>query len=479
MDKVLDRSHVIPDHLPGEPPFIKPTPFTYFKGIVTNLILGNILMMLSCVIWFPCLIGLCLYGYPPHIFTPNLAIKFAWLCLTVNPTNPSVSVWIRLFLLADLWKDIASVPYSMFAWYLDEFLFGKKMDEQKVDDPFFEISAGRSGSTQLGHYLSEDPDLMFTPHICVMFPYMWLWKLMEMTAGKCVTKEWVNDQVLSILPPEFLERHEINVWRPDTFEIPFLEATHRFLSLHLGPQAGGEVFRYCPPIEGEKEKKENQKRGALARFWHRDDNYWETDFVEYLDRIMRKTKVYYGKGDNDKRRMFVKGHFIASAKVLAEKYENATFLAMARRPHQSCQSGMNFIHSGLHPVLGRLNWRFICEGFLAGAGSYCDREMEVFGGREKGREGEERGYAGKVWCVVRFEDYIVDLEAIIKYIYKCCWNGKAIPACVPIQHTPRRRHGYSFNRSLADVGADIDEMKKVWPEYYEFCDPVLTKKKEK
>ena len=64
-------------------------------------------------------------------------------------------------------------------------------------------------------------------------------------------------------------------------------------------------------------------------------------------------------------------------------------------------------------------------------------------------------------------------------IYKDCWKGKPIPDIIPLEHTPRKRHGYSFNRSLEEVGVDVQQMKKNLVEYYEFCEPVLTVKKEK
>ena len=54
------------------------------------------------------------------------------------------------------------------------------------------------------------------------------------------------------------------------------------------------------------------------------------------------------------------------AKVLADRYPGATFLCMARKPHQSCQSGLNFIHSDSHPALGRLDWRLV--NYLLGEG---------------------------------------------------------------------------------------------------------------
>ena len=95
----------------------------------------------------------------------------------------------------------------MSAWYLDEFLYGKQLDATPILNPLFEISAARSGSTQLGHYLSEDPDLIYPPQAYVIMPYLWFWKLMEVTLGRVISKKWVNDKIISGVPKEFLERH--------------------------------------------------------------------------------------------------------------------------------------------------------------------------------------------------------------------------------------------------------------------------------
>ena len=51
--------------------------------------------------------------------------------------------------------------------------------------------------------------------------------------------------------------------------------------------------------------------GVKKWVWERDDTYWETGFVDYLERIGRKTLFYNDfKGVNDKRRLFIKGLFV-------------------------------------------------------------------------------------------------------------------------------------------------------------------------
>mmetsp|Transcript_6315 Transcript_6315/g.9581 ORF Transcript_6315/g.9581 Transcript_6315/m.9581 type:complete len:483 (-) Transcript_6315:73-1521(-) len=477
-----DSKKVIPNHMPGEPPYYETTWGEALKGTVLTFIKGVITLLIGSIFWIPSLIGILIYGYPPHTLTPTLALRMFIYALTSYPKNPPVLLQVRIYLIVELFQAVAGLPLAIFAWHLDEFLYGNQMNDAKVVNPLFEISAGRSGSTQLGHYLTEDPDLLFPPQVCVVMPYIWVWKLIEKTVGTYLTdrfsKKWVNDTIIEGIAPEFVERHEFDVWKPDTFEIAFLENTHRFNIIPLGPEVMFDIFRYNPRLETEKEKKEKEARNWFVKKYYQDDDYWENEFVDYFERILKKTLVYYGNGENDKRRLFVKGHFICAAKKIAENHPDATFLCMARRPHQSMQSGMNFIHSSYRPIIGRLNWDYIVNGFFAGIGNYCERELEVFGQEERGKEGEKAGYGGAKWCVVRFDDYVVDLEVIMKHIYKVCWDGKEIPASIPLKHAPRKRHGYSFNRSLEDVGIDVEKFKKNLERYYEFCEPVLTAKKD-
>ena len=117
--------------------------------------------------------------------------------------------------------------------------------------------------------------------------------------------------------------------------------------------------------------------------------------------------------------------------------------------------------------------RYIGASFVTISANYCAREMEVFDVKEG-----EKGYGGCTWCAVRFDDYVVDLGVVVRHIYKHCWGGKPIPSQIPLEHIPRRRHGYSFNRSLEDIGVDVPRMKEQLADYYRFCEPVLTAKKE-
>ena len=57
---------------------------------------------------------------------------------------------------------------------------------------------------------------------------------------------------------------------------------------------------------------------------------WD-DFEEYFDDIVRKTLCFYGGGG---KRVMIKGHYLAAAKGLEERYPNADFLTVVREPRK-------------------------------------------------------------------------------------------------------------------------------------------------
>ena len=50
--------------------------------------------------------------------------------------------------------------------------------------------------------------------------------------------------------------------------------------------------------------------------------------------------------------------------------------------------------------------------------------------------------------VVRFHEYVKDLEGTMKYIYMNGMNGKEVPDHIPKEHPYRNRKKYSMNRLL-------------------------------
>ena len=69
------------------------------------------------------------------------------------------------------------------------------------------------------------------------------------------------------------------------------------------------MFNYCPELG----KKTSKGSNPLTKWiWERDDDFWDTSFADYLERIVKKT-LYYNDfaGEGDKRRLFIKGFFLS------------------------------------------------------------------------------------------------------------------------------------------------------------------------
>jgi hypothetical protein len=172
----------------------------------------------------------------------------------------------RVWLSASILRLAATIPLFGVAWLLDDLLYGRRLREVAVTAPLIEISAGRSGSTQLARYLEEDPRLVAPAMLQCFFPYLWAWRLAQRTLGRLVTPEQVRERVLGSMPAPMRERHEADPFRTDTFELALLGRHLNHLSLRLGPQTMADDFSF----------------GRLAPH---NRALWESDFVRFFDGI--------------------------------------------------------------------------------------------------------------------------------------------------------------------------------------------------
>ena len=204
------------------------------------------------------------------------------------------------------------------------------------------ISAGRSGSTQITRYLEDDPDLIAPNLIMSMFPYLWLWKLAPVTIGRVMTPDKVRAQIKKLMPPELIERHEMDPFKADTFDGAFLNFHLNPMSLNLGPEAGIPEF-------------------AFAEFAPHNRRIFEEEFVKFVDRIGRKILLHYGtRNDGKYPRFMLKGHFLQAAPALARHFPKGNFLTVIREPLSRLQSGINYMRvNPADPVLGPVPWEFL------------------------------------------------------------------------------------------------------------------------
>lgn len=357
-------------------------------------------------------------------------------------------VWLRLKVV----DHVARVPFVGLAWLADEVLWGRRLDAVVIAAPLIEISAARSGSTQLARYLEGDPTLAAPSALQMFLPWMWLWRLARWL-GRGVDRERLNERVHARLPRAFAQRHEGHLFGTDTFEAPIYLAQGITMSLWLGPECFAREFG----------------RGRLP-----DENrwLWEEDFVAFFDRIARKTLLFAGPlPDGTARRVFIKGHFLAAADALARRYPDARFLTMARAPGPRIQSTVNFLRS--NPIGGPLGappWGALAEGLVRSEIAYCESEMAWFGGGADGSDGSDGSDGtGPRRCVLRFDDYVRDLEGTMAKVYRECLDRDVLPPHVPRSHAPRVRKDYLLDRSLAQLGIDAAGLDERLSGYLGWC----------
>lgn len=437
---LLDTASVL-EKLPGEPhhPGLPAGPFTarlLLRALAVGLLLG-----LTLGLWPLFGLGVLIWGRPPNVPRAAQVARYLRLIVTVRPPPPGLSVLVRLRLVLAVLRKVAVAPVWGLAWFLDELLYGRALNRTPLVAPLIEISAARSGSTQLARYLEQDPHLAAPSFLQSAFPYLWLWRMAPHTLGRFIDREMVRRKLETSVPPEFLERHEGDPFLTDTFDVALYIAHLNHLAILLGPDVLADDFGFAGP--------------ALH-----NQRLWEHDFVNLVDRIGRKTLLYAGPApDGGRRRFFVKGHFLRAAEALARRFPDARFLTMIREPGPRLQSGVNFLRANpVDATIGQVPWVWLAEGLVRSEIAYCEQEQEWFT-RDDGRRR----------CVLRFSEYVGDLEGSMRKVYRECLDAEELPAHVPRQHPPRKRTQYLLDRSLAQVGVNQKELDARLAPYIAWC----------
>jgi hypothetical protein len=429
------------EHLPGEPEHKGP-PRTVF-AIRVLLRLGGLVVIaiVAWPLWILYVLAALIWGWPPNVPRCGQVIRYLRLTWTVSPPAPGLRKLSRCWITLSVIRKVLLTPIWGLAWLLDEVLYGRALDAAPLISPLIEISAGRSGSTQLALYLEQDPRLAAPNLLQSLFPYLWLWRLAPRTIGRFITPEKVRRWFETKLPPEFLERHEGDPFRTDTFDAALYTGHLNHLSPFLGPDVMVEDFGF----------------GTLAPHNRR---LWEEDFVRLLDRIGRKTLVYAGRDPAGcSRRFFVKGHFLCAANALERQYPDACFLTMIREPAPRLRSAVNYLRvNPVDPMLGPVPWAWLGQALARTETEYCEIEQGWFT-RDSGARR----------CVVRFSEFVGNLEATMTRVYRCCLGDPELPPHFPRTHAPRERTKYRVNRSLAEVGIDETAIAARLSSYIAWC----------
>ncbi|KAL3904457.1 MAG: hypothetical protein SGARI_004914 [Bacillariaceae sp.] len=348
---------------------------------------------------------------------------------------------------------VVCIPFSALAWYTDEIVYGRKLDAINVDGPLFVMSAGRSGSTQVALYLEDDPNLVAPNILQCMAPFLWLWKLVPATVGRFVTKDTVRRKVEELMPPEMLERHEGDPFKPNTFDGAFYSGHLNYMSLEFNdPEFAKQEFGFAKFYTPLRKK------------------CWEEDFIQLVDRLARKTF----NPASPTPRFFLKGHFLAAGTALARKYPSARFLTLTREPAPRLRSAINFLRiNPADSVLGSTSWELLAKAFEMTELDYCRVEQSWFTQQE-----EDNTTRVKV-CALSFSTFCKDLKGSMEYVYKKLDLADELPASVPTAHPKRDRMNYSVDKSLEELGIDGDAFNGKLQDYIEWSKALETKMKEK
>lgn len=425
--KSEDRA--LPDHLPGEPP---PRVWTTWgtAGVLLRKVVGFLVVATLSLPFWPIYLLLRLAQPRPPIFPSTARTRRCLRLVLTERPEPPLTAAMRLGLTLEVLRRTAANGPLGCAWFLDELLYGRVLERVRIVAPVFEISASRSGSTQLARYLEDDPEICAPSLAQIAFPFLWLWKLSP-ALSRLVSAARFERFVLDAQPPEFLERHEMSPLRTDTFEVAFQVVHHYGDVMHsLGPGVLDEELRY----------------GAMSPPTR---EMWEADFLRFLDTLGRKTLVYAARGPNDRTpRLMIKGHFLLVAAELERRYPDARFLTVVRAPDKRLQSVVNFLRcqATISPCPA-MAWNWVVPHALAVEEEYCRNEMDWFR-----RSGARR-------TVIPFDAYVRDLEGTMRTVYRDCLDAEPSPH-VPRTHSPRERGGYSVDRSLTQLGVDAEAFNR-------------------
>jgi hypothetical protein len=417
------------------------------KPPITTLLIKTIQTILiaifAVVLWPLYTIGRFIWYRPPNV--PHLAqvkryLRLAW---TVYPPAPGLSWQARVWLTLSIVRQLLMTPLLGIAWLLDELLYGQTLNATAVQRPLFVISGGRSGSTQMTRYIEADPRMSAPNLLQCMFPYLWLWKLAPLTIGRLFPPNKVRARIESMMPPELLERHEFDPFKADTFDGAFFSAHLNPLALYLGPTVSSQEFNF-------------------ALFAPSDRVRLEHDFVQLVDRIGRKQRLFIGDHQTDTpRRLFIKGHFLCAAEALARHYPDASFLTLVRDPAARLQSGINYLRvNPSDPAMGPPPWRWLSASLLQTESDYCRIEQAWYSQEDGTRR-----------CVVRFAEFVDDLKGAMEYVYRICLDQTQLPPHISYTHLSRKDKPYSVNRSLAELGIDADALRMELADYVAWCQP--------
>jgi hypothetical protein len=375
--------------------------------LIQKFVSFSLITIISIPFWPLFGAGWLIWGRPANVAHLDQVARYLRLTWTAQPPAPGLTLLARLSLTVIILQKVATMPIKGCAWLLDELLYHKALKAIRVEKPLFVISAARSGSTQITRYLEEDPALIAPSLMQCMFPYLWLWRLAPRTIGRFLTPDKVRARINVMMPPELIERHELDPFKADTFDGPFYTNHLNHLAFHLGPDTIAAEFN-------------------MGKYVPHNRRLW-----------------------TEEPRFMLKGHFLNGADALVRHYTDSRYLTVIRDPVARLRSGINYLRvNPADPALGLVPWEWLAAGLTQTETDYCQTEQAWFTENGEG-----------IRCAIRFSEFVEDLETTLRKVYQCCLETDEVPPHIPDTHAPRERKRYSVNRSLAELGVDEAKLR--------------------
>ena len=374
---------------------------------------------------------------PPNIPSPKTVRRY--LHKTVS-AHPEVVATMRINVLLSLLLFIAICPFFAFAWYLDDLLF-PAYRSTPIHKPLFMITGSRSGSTQLSQYLEANPQVVSHPILQQAFPYIWLWKFAPWLLGRWFPEEKLVRMMSQTIRPEFLQRKEFHPLKTETYEVIFSGAQLVNHCIVLGPEMFAEGYGW-------------------GRTTENNVHFWEEDLVNNIDGVGKKLLYFAGANpDGSAKTLLIKGHFLGSASVLEQRYPDAHFLTVLRHPSERIRSIVNFFRVAPEICLnGAIPWEWLKYYGENVEVDYCLYEKEWYEARPNRT------------TVIRFRDYVADIETTLQTIYRRCLPNVDPQGFIYTDHLPRKRTGYSVDRSYAQLNMDEAKLLEPLQEYIDWVE---------
>jgi len=250
------------------------------------------------------------------------------------------------------------------------------------------------------------------------------------------------------------ERHETDPFGMDTFDGTFFSCHLQGLSWRMGPSVAIREYNYA------------------AYSPHNRHLYEEEGFVAHLDRVARKTMLFYNIAEEEKKTFLLKGHFLASAPALRRNYPDARFLTVLRDPCDRLRSAINYL--AVNPALGerlpaKLKWQWLTATLQETEAMYCENELKWFQQDDVEEEQQPNETRKKrSTYAVRFHSFATNTDKVLKRVYQD-FLQKKVPDGIsyPTSSSSRKQNKkrYSINKSLAELGVDEADYKKRLTDY--------------